>query len=86
MPWQGVSETAPLDGKWVAPTFHEPIRLYGVIYAKRESIDAVLSQQESIRLLVEGGWVALSSVDPETGAVMRRMPGGEWEIEECLKV
>lgn len=83
LPWQGLSTSAPLNGKWVGPTFHEPIRLFGVIYAKRESIDKVLSEQESIRKLVEGDWVAICSIDPETGAMMRRLPKGGWEPERA---
>jgi uncharacterized protein YbcC (UPF0753/DUF2309 family) len=85
LPWQGLSTVAPIDGKWVAPTYHEPIRLFGVIYATPANIDKVLAEQESIRKLVEGAWVAVCSIDPETRAMMRRKPEGGWEVENVAK-
>ncbi|KAI9020636.1 hypothetical protein DFJ74DRAFT_133295 [Hyaloraphidium curvatum] len=84
LPWQAVSATAPIAGRWVSSTFHEPVRLFGIIYAKTAAIDAVLEAQESIGKLVRGEWLHICSIDPETKEMQRRMPGGGWKKEEAL--
>jgi uncharacterized protein YbcC (UPF0753/DUF2309 family) len=78
IPWQAVSEQAPVDGAWPALPHHEPLRLLVVVHAERAAIDAVLARRAEAARLVAGEWVTLVAVDPSTGGLARRTPHGTW--------
>ncbi len=78
IPWQAVSESAPVDGAWTALPHHEPLRLLVVVAAERASIDAILARREEAARLVAGEWVTLVAVDPVTGGLQQRLPDGAW--------
>jgi uncharacterized protein YbcC (UPF0753/DUF2309 family) len=64
------------DGKtWI----HEPLRLHAFIEAPRECIDTVLKKHESIRELVDGGWLLLFAIDPADGQLFQHHPGRNWK-------
>jgi uncharacterized protein YbcC (UPF0753/DUF2309 family) len=67
------------DGEnWV----HEPLRLSVYVEAPREKISLVLSRQESVRKLFDGGWLHLFAIDPDDQAtIYRYLPGFGWETE-----
>jgi len=55
LPWQSVH-----DGeKYV----HEPLRLTVLIEAPVEAINSVIAQNESVRQLVDNGWLYLFALD-----------------------
>jgi len=63
------------DGeRWV----HTPLRLSVFIEAPRDAIGAVLTKHESVRALVENGWLHLFQIDAEEGAV-HCYRGGCWQ-------
>ncbi len=55
---------------------HRPLRLSVFIEAPAESIDAVIEAHQVVRDLVDGQWLHLLRIDPETGVVERRMRHG----------
>ena len=64
------------DGtKWV----HEPLRLHVFIEAPRERIAAVLAKHESVRQLVDNGWLLLFAIEDEGKSYYRCQPGAHWE-------
>lgn len=46
-------------------SYHEPQRLMGVVYAPREIIDKIISEQEVLQKLLGNGWVQLAAIEPE---------------------
>ena len=78
IPWQAVSEHAPVDGVWPALPHHEPLRLLVVVAAERSAIDAVLARRDEAARLVAGEWVTLVAVEPSTGHLHQRTPHGTW--------
>ncbi|MBO4208590.1 putative inorganic carbon transporter subunit DabA, partial [Micromonospora echinofusca] len=70
LPWQSVSD----GGRLV----HEPLRLLAVVCAPQHLVDAVLHRNPALRQLVEGGWMALTVLDPRTGGWSEPDPGGGW--------
>lgn len=48
---------------------HEAMRLQIVVEAKTAVLEKIYSRQESLRELVGGGWVHLSSKDPDSGEI-----------------
>ncbi|MFO0552902.1 MAG: DUF2309 domain-containing protein [Polyangiaceae bacterium] len=48
---------------------HEPIRLELIVEAPCARLDAVLARLPVVRELVANEWVALSSIDPDSGAI-----------------
>ena len=63
------------DGeKWM----HEPLRLSVFIEAPRSDIDAVIAKHESVRQLVENGWLHLFAIEDEGRIILRRSEGGMW--------
>jgi hypothetical protein len=69
LPWQSVH-----DGERLR---HTPRRLSVFVEAPREAIDAVIAAQETVRRLVDHGWLHLLAIEGET--VQRRLRGGGWE-------
>jgi uncharacterized protein YbcC (UPF0753/DUF2309 family) len=63
------------DGTW----FHEPLRLQVVVEAAPEKIDRVIGAVPIATQLVANGWIRLSSLDPEGGAIHVFRPGTGWE-------
>ncbi|MCB1277011.1 DUF2309 domain-containing protein, partial [Prosthecobacter sp.] len=64
------------DGeKWM----HEPVRLSVFIEANHADIDAVIAKHESVRQLVDNGWVHLFAIEDEGQTILRHLPGGGWE-------
>jgi len=64
---------------------HEAMRLQLVVEAKTEVLEAIYARQPALQELVGGGWVHLSSKDPETGViyVFNRKHGFEvWQASE----
>lgn len=56
---------------------HEPVRLSVFIEAPRPDIDAVIAKHESVRQLVENGWLHLFAIENKGKAIMRRA-GSSW--------
>ncbi|HRB98115.1 MAG TPA: DUF2309 domain-containing protein [Nitrosomonas sp.] len=48
---------------------HEPLRLQVMVEAKNEILGQIYERQAIIRELVGGGWILLSTIDPDTGAI-----------------
>ena len=71
LPWQAVSATAPIDGDWVEPTYHDPVRLLAIVYASRETVEAVLERQPHVASLVFGEWIDLRVIEPQSGDIVR---------------
>lgn len=59
--------------------YHEPMRLQVIVEASAERIDAVLDAQKAVKDLVDNEWVRLFSLDANSQASFRRLPGGGWE-------
>jgi uncharacterized protein YbcC (UPF0753/DUF2309 family) len=72
LPWQSVH-----DGERLR---HTPRRLSVFVEAPREAIDGVIAAHETVRRLVDHGWLHLLAVEGETvPSFHRRRPGGGWE-------
>lgn len=64
------------DGeRWI----HEPHRLHVIIEAPRDRIVAVIAKHESVRQLVDHGWLHLFAWEEEGRISWRYQPGGRWE-------
>ncbi|MEQ1527688.1 MAG: DUF2309 domain-containing protein [Methylococcales bacterium] len=48
---------------------HEPMRLQMLIEAKTSVLEGIYARQESLRELISGGWIHLSTMDPDTGGI-----------------
>jgi len=44
--------------------YHQPLRLSTVIHAPRERVTDILSKNETVRQLLDNGWLSLTVVDP----------------------
>ena len=72
LPWQSVH-----DGE--RPR-HAPRRLSVFIEAPREAIDKVIDEHETVRRLVDHGWLHLLAIEGDAVPVIhRRCRGGGWE-------
>ena len=69
----GLPEQSLHDGHHLR---HTPLRLSVFIEAPRTSIDAVITQHETVRHLVEHGWLHLFRIDPEGNYVEQHRNGG----------
>jgi len=78
LPWQAVSATAPIAGRWTDLPYHDPVRLLAVICAPIEVVDGILSRQPLVARLVLGGWISCQVVDPESGHLLRMDPQHGW--------
>ncbi len=58
---------------------HEPLRLSVFIEAPRADLDAVIAKHESVRQLVENGWLHLFAIEEEGSVILRRGVGGKWQ-------
>ncbi len=70
LPWQSVH-----DGERFV---HTPRRLSVFIEAPQPMIDAVIERHAVVRQLVDGGWLHLFQIDPDSGAVRDRRHGS-WQ-------
>jgi len=71
LPWQSVH-----DGEGFV---HQPVRLNVVIEAPIQAMNGVLERHESVRQLLDNGWLHLFAMDDE-GRVSHRYAGGlAWE-------
>ena len=57
---------------------HEPVRLSVLIEAPRSDIDAVIAKHESVRQLVENGWLHLFAIGDEGRVIVRRGIKASW--------
>jgi len=58
---------------------HEPVRLSVLIEAPRTDIDAVIAKHESVRQLVENGWLHLFAIEEKGRVIMKREFGAVWK-------
>ncbi|MGB5813184.1 MAG: putative inorganic carbon transporter subunit DabA, partial [Polyangiales bacterium] len=70
LPWQSLH-----DG---TTYIHEPMKLSVVVEAPIEPIDTLIAKHESVRDLVENGWLHLVAID-ESGGASRYLGHGAWE-------
>ena len=73
LPWQSVH-----DGERLR---HTPRRLSVFVEAPREAIDAVIAAHETVRRLVDHGWLHLLAIEGDAVATFhRRRRDGSWEV------
>ncbi len=69
----GVMEGASSDLRTGLPQqmveIHEPMRLEILVEAKTSVLESIYHRQESLRELIGGGWVHLSTKDPDSGEI-----------------
>jgi uncharacterized protein YbcC (UPF0753/DUF2309 family) len=70
LPWQSVH-----DGKRFV---HEPLRLNVFIEAPEAAMDDVLARHDTVRDLVENGWVHLHALADKGRTIRRRFGAGDW--------
>ena len=76
LPWQSVH-----DGERLR---HTPRRLSVFVEAPRSAIDTVVAAHESVRRLVDHGWLHLLAIEGDDAPVVyRRRRGGGWEPATC---
>lgn len=75
LPWQSVH-----DGERL---MHEPMRLSVVIAAPIEAINRVIARHESVRELVDNGWLHLFALDDESRKIQRYRRTLLWEASEA---
>ena len=75
----GLPEQSLHDGHHLR---HTPLRLSVFIEAPRTSIDAVITQHETVRHLVEHGWLHLFRIDPEGNYVEQHRNGGWFRLPD----
>jgi len=78
LPWQSVH-----DGERL---IHEPLRLSVVIEAPREAMNAIIEKHETVRNLVDNGWLYLFAIDDSGKIAWRYAGGGEWEAVAREKI
>ncbi|WP_395703257.1 putative inorganic carbon transporter subunit DabA [Aquabacterium sp.] len=72
LPWQSVH-----DGRTLR---HTPLRLSVFVQAGRAAIDAVIGANDTVRCLVDNGWLHLLAIEGQaTPTFARRLRGGGWE-------
>jgi uncharacterized protein YbcC (UPF0753/DUF2309 family) len=57
---------------------HEPLRLNVFIEAPEEAMNAIIAKHESVRQLVENGWVHLYGIGDGGRTIRRYRGGGQW--------
>lgn len=89
LPWQAVSASAPVDGRWLERPFHEPLRLLAVVHAEASAVDRVLAAKPEVARLVLGGWISLVVLEPGSGRALRHdavggwVPAEGWDVPEA---
>lgn len=74
--WQSVH-----DGEQLR---HTPRRLSVFVEAPREAIDAIIAGHETVRRLVDHGWLHLLAIEGEQAPRFhKRLPGGGWSDTAC---
>lgn len=63
-------------GGWM----HEPMRLSVFIEATPADVDAVLAAHESVRQLVDNGWLHLHVMEEAGRVIRKREPGASWSF------
>ena len=59
--------------------YHQPIRLSAVVHAPVDRVEAVCASVETVRTLLDNGWLSLTVVDPTREHRAFRYAGtGEW--------
>lgn len=75
----GVMEGASSDLRTGLPQqmveIHEAMRLLMLVEAKTSVLERIVAGQKSLRELIAGGWIHLSSKDPGSGEIFRFEPG-----------
>lgn len=69
------------DGRAV----HEPRRLLAVVHAPHQLVLRIIERNPLLQRLVGNGWVALATVDPDTGRV-RRCESSDLSIPQLVEV
>ena len=65
------------DGRaWV----HEPLRLSAFIEAPCDAMESILARHESVRQLVENGWLHLFAIESGQGCLRQRCRDGSWRV------
>ncbi|QDT12504.1 DUF2309 domain-containing protein [Planctomycetes bacterium K23_9] len=54
---------------------HEPMRMLFVIETTPEKLDMIIAQNESIARLIQGNWVQIALIDPQTSTILRYVQG-----------
>lgn len=62
---------------------HEPLRLLTVVHAPPERIEAVIQRNGVLQRLFDNEWVAVAAIDPRSGDVRQRQPGGSWPLQDA---
>ncbi|MGZ5050442.1 MAG: DUF2309 domain-containing protein [Methylobacter sp.] len=80
----GIMEGASSDLRTGLPKqmteIHEPMRLLLLVEAKTSVLEQIYQRQPSIQELVGGGWVQLSTKDPDSGNIFLFRPGTGFEL------
>ncbi len=72
----GLPLQSVFDGrKWA----HQPVRLNVFIETSRESVERVLSKHQSVRDLIDNGWVVFHTLEEGGRKFARRISKNEWE-------
>jgi uncharacterized protein YbcC (UPF0753/DUF2309 family) len=78
----GVMEGASSDLRTGLPRqmieVHEAMRLLAVVEQKTEVLTQIYLRQPPLQELVGNGWVQLTAIDPDSGAIARFIPGTGW--------
>jgi uncharacterized protein YbcC (UPF0753/DUF2309 family) len=73
LPWQSVHDGHRLG--------HDPIRLSAVIEAPTEAMNAIIRKHDSLRQLLDNGWLHLFSIEPKDRTLRRYVGGGTWRLQ-----
>ncbi|MHA7834597.1 MAG: putative inorganic carbon transporter subunit DabA, partial [Algiphilus sp.] len=65
---------------------HEPLRLLTVVYAPPERIESVIQRNGVLQRLFDNEWVAVAAIDPRSGDVRQRQPGGSWPLHDVASL
>jgi hypothetical protein len=60
---------------WQMVEIHEPVRLLFVIETTIAAMTKIIDRNEGIARLVQGGWVRLATLDPDSGEISRYREG-----------
>jgi uncharacterized protein YbcC (UPF0753/DUF2309 family) len=59
--------------------YHVPVRLMAVVAAPLERVKTIIRRHTVLQQFFDNTWVALTVIEPDTGALLRYKPGGTWE-------